>query len=121
MNGAQLAGGLNERGLDEGETARKRVLFDLVLEQFAPLSASPPPHALWVPGRIEIFGRHTDYAGGRSLVGAVPRGFVVVARHRGDGALTMIDAARGERFRLQDGIPVEPRPGSGGADAGITG
>ena len=40
MNGAQLTDRLIERGLDEGETARKRVLFDLVLEQFAGLSAS---------------------------------------------------------------------------------
>jgi galactokinase len=29
----------------------------------------------FVPGRIEIFGRHTDYAGGRSLVCAIQRGF----------------------------------------------
>ena len=43
--------------------------------------------AWFVPGRIEVFGKHTDYAGGRSLVAAVPRGFAVVAgprtrRHR---------------------------------------
>ena len=32
---------------------------------------------LFVPGRLEVFGKHTDYAGGRSLVAAVPRGIAV--------------------------------------------
>ena len=33
----------------------------------------------FVPGRIEVFGRHTDYAGGRSLVCAIDRGFLYAA------------------------------------------
>lgn len=40
--------------------------------------------AYWVPGRIEIAGKHTDYAGGRSLLAAVNRGFAVVAAQRDD-------------------------------------
>src|SRR5690606_7084874 len=28
----------------------------------------------FVPGRIEVLGKHTDYAGGRSLLAAVNRG-----------------------------------------------
>ena len=35
--------------------------------------------AFFVPGRIEVMGKHTDYAGGRSLLGAVSKGFCVVA------------------------------------------
>ena len=36
--------------------------------------------AKWfVPGRIEVLGKHTDYAGGRSLLCAVERGFTVTA------------------------------------------
>jgi galactokinase len=30
---------------------------------------------IYVPGRIEVFGKHTDYAGGRTLVCAASRGF----------------------------------------------
>jgi len=37
------------------------------------------PCRLFVPGRLEVFGKHTDYAGGRSLVAAVPRGLTVTA------------------------------------------
>jgi galactokinase len=36
----------------------------------------------FVPGRIEVFGRHTDYAGGRSLVCAIDRGFLFAAATR---------------------------------------
>lgn len=39
---------------------------------------------IWAPGRIEVFGKHTDYAGGRSLLTAVERGFVVRAAPRDD-------------------------------------
>ncbi len=39
---------------------------------------------VWAPGRIEVFGKHTDYAGGRSLLAAVERGFCVRAVARDD-------------------------------------
>jgi len=50
-----------------------------------------------VPGRIEVVGKHTDYAGGRSLVGAVERGFVVGGVPRSDGTVHVTDARTGER------------------------
>ncbi|PHY02432.1 MAG: hypothetical protein CK530_06070 [Planctomycetaceae bacterium] len=31
--------------------------------------------SLFVPGRIEVLGKHTDYCGGRSIVCAVEQGF----------------------------------------------
>jgi galactokinase len=37
-----------------------------------------------VPGRIEVLGKHTDYAGGKSLLGAVNKGFAVVSTSRED-------------------------------------
>ncbi|MGO9309859.1 MAG: galactokinase family protein [Spirochaetia bacterium] len=33
----------------------------------------------FVPGRIEVFGRHTDYAGGRTLVCSIDKGFLFAA------------------------------------------
>src|SRR6187397_125333 len=64
------------------------------------LRGRPPEHVWWVPGRLEVFGKHTDYAGGRTLVCAVPRGFVVAARSRTDGQLHVSDAKRNEAFSL---------------------
>lgn len=53
-----------DRALDAMQAARKR-------------------WSIWVPGRIEVLGKHTDYAGGRSLVCALERGLClrVAARH----------------------------------------
>lgn len=51
----------------------------------------------FVPGRLEVFGKHTDYGGGHSLVAAVPRGFTVVAAPGYDGTVTVIDAVSGGR------------------------
>src|SRR5690606_26235318 len=39
--------------------------------------ATDPMTSFFVPGRIEVLGKHTDYAGGRSLLCAVSRGFSV--------------------------------------------
>ena len=60
-----------------------------------------PDYVGWVPGRLEVFGTHTDYAGGRTLVSAVPRGFAFAAKQRTDGQLHVVDAlASGESVLL---------------------
>lgn len=51
----------------------------------------------FVPGRIEVFGKHTDYAGGRSLVCAVPRGIAVEAEPAADGLVIIEDRTEAER------------------------
>ena len=51
----------------------------------------------FVPGRLEVFGKHTDYAGGRSLVAAVPRGTTVTASAADDGLVVVHDAMVGQR------------------------
>jgi galactokinase len=50
--------------------------------------------ALFVPGRLEVVGKHTDYAGGRSLVCAIERGICLVAAPRSDGQVYMFDVGR---------------------------
>jgi len=99
MTGAMLAASLVERGLDPGEVASKAALFDLVLSHLA-RQRHGGLHAWWVPGRLEVFGKHTDYAGGRTLVCAVPRGFAVLARPRADGMLHVVDAQRVQELTL---------------------
>jgi galactokinase len=60
----------------------------------------PAPQCAFVPGRIEVVGKHTDYAGGRSLVCAVDRGFTAVWRRRPDARLRVLDATRGEAVEV---------------------
>jgi galactokinase len=75
------------------EARRKGMLLDAATEA---LAAKAPQHrsdlcAFWVPGRIEFLGKHTDYAGGRSLLCAVERGLAAVAAPRTDSLLRIID------------------------------
>jgi galactokinase len=57
----------------------------------------PQPAAirLFVPGRIEFLGKHTDYAGGRSLVAAIERGIGFAALPRADRTVVIRDVIRG--------------------------
>ena len=105
---SQLSFRLLEHGLSEDEALRKRVLFDLVLQTFSSMSAGAPALVLWVPGRIEMFGKHTDYAGGHALVAPVPRGFALVARPRSDGVVAVHDASRREQLVVTAGTAVNP-------------
>ncbi|MDQ3068504.1 MAG: galactokinase [Acidobacteriota bacterium] len=57
----------------------------------------------FVPGRLEVFGKHTDYAGGHTLVAAVPRGFTVHVTGTADGVVRVTDTVSGE----QQGYPSE--------------
>lgn len=88
---------LFEAGLSPVEAARKAVLFQKVAAVHGTLAgrAAPNTRRLFVPGRIEVLGKHTDYAGGRSLLCAVERGFCLVASPRRDRRLVVKDAGRG--------------------------
>jgi galactokinase len=103
MTGALLATALVERGLEPSEHDAKARLFTFVLERHAALGPARhlPVRAWWVPGRLEVFGKHTDYAGGRTLVCAVPRGFAVTASRRDDGLVNVIDARNAESVTLR--------------------
>ncbi|MEO5798337.1 MAG: galactokinase family protein [Gemmatimonadales bacterium] len=77
-------------------------------ERFGHIAAA---RAWWVPGRIEVLGKHTDYGGGRSLLAAVERGFHVVARPRSDGLIRLLDASSNAMLSVPLAADVEPRPG----------
>lgn len=95
-------------GLSNDEGLRKQVLVDLVLQHFHTFSPAPPECQLWVPGRLEIFGKHTDYGGGHTLVAPVPRGFIAAARSRGDAMVALHDASRREHFVVAAGSEGTP-------------
>jgi galactokinase len=101
VTGASVAAALIQGGMEPAEFPSKQSLFDLVLGTFRDVTGEDPQQAWWVPGRLEVFGKHTDYAGGRTLVSAVPRGIAVTARPRADGAIHVVDARRGDRLTLR--------------------
>jgi len=65
----------------------------------------------WVPGRIEVLGKHTDYVGGRSLLCAVEQGFAVSALPRTDSRLRVIDVGTGESTDAEISPALAPRAG----------
>src|SRR6516225_1743281 len=111
MSGAELAEALIAAGLDPSERAGKQALFTAIVESRAPRPNRAPEWAWWVPGRVEVFGKHTDYAGGQALVCAVTRGFGVVATPRRDRHVTVTDAWRGDSVLLLAGLDATPQRG----------
>ena len=101
MRDAGTANALDERlalaGLSDEEVARKSHMFSRVSAALA----RRPTIRLWVPGRIEFLGKHTDYAGGRSLVCTVERGFTVVAAPRDDRLVRITDAVSGDQVEIE--------------------
>jgi len=92
-------------GMTEDEAERKAERFAALEASLRAIAgpAAASPRAYWIPGRIEFLGKHTDYAGGRSLLCAVERGLCVLAAARRDGRVRMHDLCREETMtcRLQ--------------------
>lgn len=94
---------LREAGMSAAEAEKKGGLFDQLQRAANASRISPADHAFFVPGRIEVLGKHTDYAGGQSLLCCVERGFCVFVSPRPDRSLRFVDVISGERC----GFPFE--------------
>lgn len=69
--------------------------------------------AAFVPGRIEVLGKHTDYAGGHSLLAVLDRGFLVVASRNDLGRVRMVEDSREfEPVEFPVAADLDPRVGS---------
>lgn len=77
-------------------------------------SANPSPTpdlTLFVPGRIEILGKHTDYCGGRSLLCTVDRGLHMTASRRTDAVISVQDTATGRKAEFPFSDKLVPAAG----------
>jgi galactokinase len=91
----QQANGLVQAGMSDQEAASKARLLALCHRALDELGAGKDRTVLYVPGRVEFLGKHTDYAGGRSLLCATERGMCLVASRREDNILTVRDVVEG--------------------------
>lgn len=100
-------------GLSPAEAERKARMFaenDRALDAWRPHDEAE--RLRWfVPGRIEVLGKHTDYAGGRSLLCAVERGFCVTAIPRHDDVMRVVDVGNqvDATFRVSEDQQAETR------------
>ena len=84
-------------GMSEVEAHAKSATFE-TLDPHLPAKAEP---LRWfVPGRLEVLGKHTDYAGGRSLLCTAERGFCIAAVPRGDSVVRINDIVRRKTVEL---------------------
>jgi galactokinase len=95
-------------GMSEAEVDRKSRLFARTVAALGRRQTL----RLWVPGRIEFLGKHTDYAGGRSLICAVERGIAVVATARDDRTVRITDAVSGEHVEIEMSATLPSADGS---------
>ncbi len=106
---------LMSAGMSGTEARRKADWFseiDRVLERDGlPLDGA---RRYWVPGRLEFLGKHTDYAGGRSLLCAIERGICLTALPRRDSRFRIRDIRSGEVVRSALDESVRSEAGSWG-------
>lgn len=102
---AQLA----HAGMSGEGATRKAALFELAAGSLAG-HRHPELYRCYVPGRIEVLGKHTDYAGGRSLLCAAERGLCVVALPRDDGVVSVTDALNRQTaiFEFSADLAIQP-------------
>lgn len=89
-----------DRGLASDDAAARAALLARVTDGFVRTYGAAPAWRWFVPGRLEVLGKHTDYCGGQVLVAALPRGFAVAARPRDDGRVLVVDVANGVSAEL---------------------
>ena len=101
MIAPDLARALEEAGVSAEVASARASRLRRVLSALASERRDMDTWAAWfVPGRIEVLGKHTDYGGGRSLICAAERGFDVVSAPRADGRVALTDLGRGARLML---------------------
>ena len=82
-------------GMSPHQASAKAAMLEQCDAALDAIGATDQHHSVWVPGRIEMLGKHTDYAGGRSLLCTVERGFAVRVALRDDATIRAVDVATG--------------------------
>jgi galactokinase len=107
----RLAEELRRAGMSDAAAEDKTRLFDRAFGALCELTGGALPaetRAIWVPGRVEFLGKHTDYAGGRSLLCAVEHGICAAVSPRPDRRLRVRDALAGETIEGELDPALEP-------------
>jgi len=101
---------LREAGLSVAAAEEKGRTFEQLEEAAGQLGLGHPLRAFYVPGRIEVLGKHTDYAGGRSLVSCVEKGFCLLAARRDDRTIRFVDMGRNStaEWEFSSSSPTPP-------------
>jgi len=97
---------LSEAGHPPSVARRLARRFGHAAEPIEDRATSREAVGFFVPGRIEVLGKHSDYAGGSSLTCATSRGFCMVAAPDPSNILTLVNADTGDVARIDLDAPV---------------
>lgn len=100
---------LMSAGMTAADAESRAALFDQLEAAAQAILEGAPEWHRFTPGRIEIFGKHTDYAGGHSLLAAVPRGIALAARRRRDGVVRVGDIFDGQVIEVDPAGETHPQ------------
>ena len=116
-----MAARLAELGMSDEQSRIKAARIEEITDRLVHLPGGlndTEVFDFWVPGRIEVLGKHTDYGGGRSLLCAVERGICLAARPRDDTStrsesptVRIMDAKSGDIAEFDLSADVAARPG----------
>jgi galactokinase len=109
----QIKARLVAKGLTSAESDNKAELFLACANTLheSGVDEKTAVRAFFVPGRIEVLGKHTDYAGGHSIIAATEKGFCIVAVQRRDTTLQILDVRCAEKVEFQIDKQLQPRTG----------
>ena len=103
-----IAAHFESLGMTAADAASRARLFAALEQKSHAILDGAPQWRRFTPGRIEIFGKHTGYAGGHSLIAAVPRGITLAARKRPDGIVRVGDIFDGQVIEVDPSRPAPP-------------
>lgn len=95
-------------GMSAPDAASRASLFEKLHHASPRILEGAPEWQRFTPGRIEIFGKHTDYAGGHSLLATVPRGIALTARRRQDRLVRVGDIFDGQLIEVDPSAEAPP-------------
>ena len=110
---ARVTETLAGKGLTARAASEKAPLFTAAAETLLQMNLpeDAPARAFFIPGRIEILGKHTDYAGGRSIVAAAEHGFCMVAVDRDDQRMRIFADEAAEKTEFEISPDLTPTLG----------
>jgi galactokinase len=96
---------LTQAGMSQPQADRKSKTLVELADTVSQMGGGQKTKSYVVPGRIEVLGKHVDYAGGRSLTCATEQGFCLVASPRNDWRVRIIEPNR----QLEASFPLDPQ------------
>ncbi len=96
---------LIQAGMSKPQAQRKSKLLAELTHTVSQMGGGRKPKTYFIPGRIEVLGKHVDYAGGRSLTCATEQGFCMAVSPRDDWRVRIIEPKR----QLEASFPLDPQ------------